>query len=51
MAGCGDMRKGDLFVCKACGLELEVQKTCTCGTGETDCHLPLECCGKEMVKQ
>lgn len=33
MANCGEMKKGDVFVCKNCGLELQVVKKCTCGSG------------------
>jgi len=52
MANCCDMKEGDLFYCDACGLELEVKKTCTCTTGSEDaCSVPLMCCGKEMIKK
>jgi hypothetical protein len=51
MADCGSMKKGDLYVCKNCGLELEVSKACSCGAGETTCVVPLQCCGKDMVKK
>jgi hypothetical protein len=29
MANCCDMNEGDVYFCDACGLELEVKKTCT----------------------
>ncbi len=51
MANCGDMHKGDVFVCNSCGLELKVEKTCTCGQGDTACTVPLQCCGKDLVKK
>lgn len=52
MANCCDMKEGDLFHCDACGLELEVKKTCTCIVGSEDaCSVPLMCCGKEMQKK
>jgi hypothetical protein len=52
MANCGDMKKGDLYVCKTCGLELQVSKACSCGSGsEGACSVPLQCCGKNMVKK
>jgi len=51
MANCGDMKKGDVYVCKTCGLELQVSKTCTCGTSGHACSVPLQCCGKDMVKK
>jgi hypothetical protein len=51
MANCCNMKEGDVFVCKVCGLELKVQKTCKCTEGAEDaCTVPLMCCGKEMVK-
>ena len=51
MANCGDMKKGDRYVCNTCGLELEVSKACSCGSGDTSCSVPLQCCGKPMEKQ
>jgi hypothetical protein len=52
MANCGEMKKGDLFVCKTCGLELTVSKACSCGSGGKEaCTVPLQCCGKDMVKK
>ena len=51
MANCSEMTVGDVFVCETCGLELAVKKACTCKPGETSCHVPLQCCGKEMVKR
>ncbi|MCG8685582.1 MAG: hypothetical protein MI892_11955 [Desulfobacterales bacterium] len=50
MANCCDMKEGDVFYCDACGLELEVKKTCTCKPGADGCcTVPLSCCGKEMA--
>ena len=52
MANCCDMQKGDVFECKACGLELQVTNPCTCSAGSEDaCTVPLMCCGKEMTKK
>jgi hypothetical protein len=51
MASCGDMCKGEVIECKTCGLELKVEKPCDCGQGESSCHEPIECCGKEMLKK
>ena len=49
MADCCDMKQGDLYVCDACGLELKVEKACTCTPdGDGRCTTPLTCCGKEM---
>ena len=33
MAICHEMKEGDVFFCELCGLELRVEKTCSCGTG------------------
>ena len=50
MANCCDMKEGDVYYCDACGLELEVKKTCTCKPGSDGCcSVPLTCCGKEMA--
>ncbi len=52
MANCEEMKKGDVFVCKNCGLELQVVKKCTCGSGSTQsCTVPLQCCGEDMKKK
>jgi len=52
MANCSDMKKGDIFLCKTCGLELQVSKACSCGTGgKGTCTVPLQCCGKDMTKK
>jgi hypothetical protein len=52
MADCADMQEGDLFVCDACGLELQVTKACSCIAGEeVSCTVPLQCCGKDMEKK
>lgn len=52
MANCCDMKEGDVFICKLCGLELSVKKACTCDTDSPEkCTVPLRCCGQEMTKQ
>ena len=52
MANCVDMKEGDLFVCENCKLELQVVKSCSCvAVGEVVCTVPLQCCGKDMVKK
>jgi hypothetical protein len=52
MANCADMKKGDLYVCKTCGLELQVSKACSCGSSSgAACTAPLQCCGTDMVKK
>jgi hypothetical protein len=55
MANCADMEKGDIFVCKICGLELQVLTPCTCssapGKGWEACRVPLKCCDQDMTKK
>ncbi len=51
MANCSEMKIGDVYVCNVCGLELKVEKRCTCGEGATSCTVPLQCCGQDMVKK
>ena len=52
MVDCAEMKEGDRFICESCGLELQVTKTCSCTTGEEGaCSVPLQCCGKDMVKK
>jgi hypothetical protein len=52
MANCVEMIEGDLFVCEICSLELQVVKTCSCTIGEeVSCTVPLQCCGKDMIKK
>ena len=52
MAICHDMNPGDVFICESCGLELRVEKACSCESGGEDaCSVPLQCCGKDMVKK
>ena len=51
MVSCTEMKQGDVFVCKNCGLELKVEKTCSCAQGQTECTVPLQCCGGEMTRK
>lgn len=52
MANCSGMKTGDVFLCKTCGLELQVSKACTCGSGgKGGCTVPLQCCGADMIKK
>jgi len=52
MANCYEMKKGDVFHCKSCGLQLQVTKICSCKPGESGaCSVPLQCCGKNMEKK
>jgi len=60
MPGCGDMKKGEVYYCEECGLELKVMKECkeasegsdSCGCdteAETCCE--IMCCDKPLSKK
>lgn len=52
MSGCHDMKKGQVYSCVNCGLELEVLLECTeCGDHDTCCNDPcsFECCGMPLT--
>ena len=40
-------KKGDKFVCQACGMEIEVTVECKCKDDE---HVHFHCCGMELTK-
>ena len=57
MVSCDQMKVGEVYACKACGLELEVKASCGCPT-EEHCHPVKEdtcceftCCGQPMEKK
>lgn len=50
---CHDMKKGQIYACEDCGLELQVVAECKeCGTpqGECGCTEPciFQCCGDSL---
>ncbi|MGA1789891.1 MAG: hypothetical protein ACMUIM_00270 [bacterium] len=59
MAGCHDMKKGEIYMCEDCGMELQVIKECkdvgkpaadcSCHSEEESCT--IECCGNPLVKK
>lgn len=55
MAGCYEMKKGDIYVCEDCGLEIQIIKECTdCDPNTATCgceDCSFVCCDKEMVKK
>lgn len=52
MINCSEMKGGEVYLCKSCGLELKVEKPCSCGTGQgQSCSVPLQCCGGDMQKK
>ena len=51
---CHDMKKGQIYVCGECGLELQVVKECKeVETSPEDCECEpctFMCCGKSLMK-
>lgn len=50
------MKKGDVYVCKDCGFEIQVLKECDCDADEPcqegqDQCCDIVCCGQPMVKK
>jgi len=52
MPACRDMKKGDVFACKNCGLELQIVKECVdCGKPSSTCEYgpcTFVCCNEEL---
>ncbi len=52
MASCHTMSVGEIYVCKDCGLEVEVKHECKDhGVPEKDCGCPpcnMTCCGHPL---
>ncbi len=51
---CSTMKKGDVYTCKNCGIEIKVTKACSdesemgeCGCGEIE----FSCCGEPLQKK
>lgn len=54
MAVCSEMKKGDVYYCTSCHLEIKIEKSCGCKTDgdvEQRCSVPLQCCGKPLKKK
>jgi len=59
MATCHDMKLKDVYVCKECGIALQVVKECKdvghtaedCGCHPTATPCTFSCCGKALVKK
>ena len=45
---CHDMKKGLVYMCESCGLEIKVVKECTDCCGDDVCGCNFSCCGKEL---
>jgi hypothetical protein len=50
---CSEMKKGYIYACDDCGMELQVMQECTCVEDKTCSCEPDECeimcCGKALV--
>ncbi|MFZ7113064.1 MAG: hypothetical protein ACOWYE_15380 [Desulfatiglandales bacterium] len=59
MPSCHDMKKGEIYTCKDCGIELQVIKECRdvgkpaedCGCHPSAAPCTFSCCGEELVKK
>lgn len=60
MASCHEMKKGEIYTCPDCGLELQVVSeckdagndgACACGGEDEHEHCNISCCGKPLVKK
>ncbi len=59
MPNCHEMKKGEIYVCQDCGLELQVVKECkdvgkpadACACHTTAGPCTFNCCGKELVRK
>jgi predicted nucleic acid-binding Zn ribbon protein len=59
MPNCHEMKKGEVYVCEDCGLELQVVRECKdagtpaeeCGCHATADPCSMSCCGTELVKK
>jgi hypothetical protein len=50
MASCSEMKAGEVYVCKGCGLEIEVLKSCADSEeGACSCSEPLSCCDEPLL--
>lgn len=59
MANCHEMKKGEIYGCEDCGLELQVVNECRsagkpaseCGCQDDGSECVITCCGRELVKK
>ena len=57
MSSCHEMKKGEVYGCPGCGLELQVVAECTeCTEGGCECDgdeeaCDISCCGHALVKK
>jgi hypothetical protein len=54
MLNCADMKEGDTYTCKECGLEIKIVKECKeCSEAACSCESGCKfvCCGEELTKK
>ncbi len=59
MANCHEMKRGEIWACEECGLELQVVKECKdvgkpaeeCACHGTADPCTFSCCGNDLVKK
>ncbi|TXT66438.1 MAG: hypothetical protein BAJALOKI3v1_30097 [Promethearchaeota archaeon] len=51
MVKCEELKKGDVFVCPDCGLELTVSEACDCAEEGACSEQGFVCCGTAMKKK
>jgi hypothetical protein len=58
MPTCHDLKKGEVYICGDCGLEVQVTRECDCEDSESECACTTQpgacvftCCGEEMKKK
>ncbi len=47
---CHDMKKGQVYACETCGLEIKILSECTeCCNDEDQCGCSFTCCGDDLT--
>lgn len=50
MPACNATKSGEVYVCAACGFEIQVLKSCAeSAKGACSCSEPLSCCGAALA--
>lgn len=45
---CHDMKKGQVYKCEDCGLEIKIMNTCKECCEDGSCGCSFQCCGKDL---
>ncbi len=47
---CHDMKKGQVYACEECGLEIKIVNECSeCCGDDGECGCSFHCCGEELT--